>query len=346
MEVFSTNQDRTDLYRDSRQTDSVLRVSDLSVNYRLGAARESNVLRQVSLTVGSGEIVGLLGESGSGKTTTALALVALLPSSARMVAGSIEFQGDNLQKLDTRRLREIRGAEISTIYQDSLVLNPVMRAGDQVVEVLRAHRSMTSAEMRDEVCAMFAQLGLENSDRIFRAYPHQLSGGQRRRVAIAQALICKPHLVIADEPTAWLDSNTSATILAVFERLRALYNMSFLLISHDPDTLSLADRITVMYAGQIIESGERSEVLAHPKHPYTVALLQCTHGGRGPAYTRDPRRVPCIPGHAPDPSEISQGCSFASRCCDRMEVCDTRGPELLEIAGLGSVRCFKYGERS
>jgi oligopeptide/dipeptide ABC transporter ATP-binding protein len=347
MEVLNSNRERTDLYPNPREAGSnLLRVSNLSVNYRLDDVHESCVVKQVSFEVKSGEIVGLLGESGSGKTTTALALAALLPSSARMAEGSVEFQGNDLQKLDARRLRGIRGSEISTIYQDSLVLNPVMRAGDQVAEVLRAHRSMTSGEMRDEVCATLAALGLENCDRIFRAYPHQLSGGQRRRVAIAQALVCKPRLVIADEPTAWLDSNTSATILDVFEKLRALHDMAFLLISHDPETLALADRVMVMYAGQIVESGERSEVLTRPKHPYTVALLQCGQGNVGKASSRDERRLPCIPGHAPDPAEKSEGCSFSRRCCDRMEVCDRRSPELLKISGSQAVRCFKYGEQS
>lgn len=345
MEVLSANPYLAHLPCDVPTVSDVLRVHDLSINFRLKNGRESNVVKQVSFTIGKGEILGLLGESGSGKTTTALALASLLPSAARIVAGSVEFHGNNLYELEARRLREIRGAEISTIYQDSLVLNPVVRAGDQVVEVLRAHRHMAWAEMRDEVYATFATLGLNDCDRIFRAYPHQLSGGERRRVATAQALICQPQVVIADEPTAWLDSATTAATLAAFRRARDVNQTAFLLITHDPETLLQADRVMVMYAGQIVEYGSRVEVLSQPKHPYTAALLQCSDSGPanvGGVY----RRLPYIPGYAPDPAETLEGCSFASRCSDRVPICNSRSPQFVKISGSRSVRCFKYGGES
>jgi oligopeptide/dipeptide ABC transporter ATP-binding protein len=267
----------------------------------------------------------------------------MIPSNARIAAGAIEFIGRNLRGLDESELRQVRGSEISIIYQDSDVLNPVMRVGSQVMEVLRAHKPTNKAQMREEICSLFVTLGLKDCNRIYTAFPHQLSGGERRRVAIAQALICKPRLVIADEPTAWLDSGTAAEILAVFRNMRKMYDTAFLLISHDPETLIIADRVLVMYAGEIIESGPLSDVFVQPGHPYTAALLKC---GVQPNEPRKPgsrsRRLPCIPGHASDPSEILPGCAYSARCESRMQACDSRHPEPIEISAGRSARCFKY----
>jgi peptide/nickel transport system ATP-binding protein len=321
----------------------LLHVRDLNVKFRLDSERESVVLKQINFTIASGEIVGLLGESGSGKTTTALSLMQMLPSNARIAAGSIEFNGHSLRDLNEDQLRRVRGSEISIINQDSDVLNPVMRVGTQVMEVLRAHKPTSKAQMHEQICSLFSALGLNDYDRIYSAFPHQLSGGERRRVAIAQALICKPRLVIADEPTAWLDSGTAAEILAVLQNLREMYNTALLLISHDPETLTIANRILVMYAGEIIESGALPEVFVQPKHPYTTALLQCDvqpsememSGSRS-------RRLPCIPGHAPDPAEMLPGCAYSARCGRRIPACDSRHPDLIEISADRLVRCFNY----
>lgn len=342
MEVLEANRHGANVPHPSLSANSGLRVSNLSVSFHHNPEHESKVVRQVSFEIGPCEIVGLLGESGCGKTTTALGILHLLPPSAHMTAGSIDFHGTNLLTLSELRLREIRGSQISIIYQDSDVLNPVMRVGDQVMEVLRAHQNMTSIEMRGEVYSTFSAIGLDDCDRIFRAYPHQLSGGQRRRIAIAQALVCKPRLVIADEPTEWLDANTAAGLLALFVHLRDLYETSFLLISHAPDALLVADRVMVMYAGQIVESGARAEVLTQPKHPYTSALLQCSLHAAAAEVGTHRRRLPCIPGCAPDPAEVFAGCSFSSRCAERMDVCDLQQPEIVEISSTRTVRCFKY----
>lgn len=327
----------------SRAGTDLLSVRDLTVDFRLSYERESNVLKRVGFTIANAEIVGLLGESGCGKTTTALSLMQSLPAAARITAGAIHFNGHSLVALSEQKLREIRGSEISMIYQDSDVLNPVMRVGNQVMEVLRAHRSGKTAHMREEIYALFAALGLGDCDRIYRSFPHQLSGGQRRRVAIAQALICKPRLIIADEPTAWLDSETTGDILSVVRQLREMCDTAFLLISHDPDALAVADRILVMYAGEIVESGPRQEVFERPKHPYTSALLQCSmqrNIGRDFNVKRSP--LPCIPGHAPDPSELLSGCAFSSRCSCHMNVCDLKRPELYAVSQAQSVRCLQY----
>src|SRR5208282_1600102 len=324
MEVLTENQEPDNLSRLAlSEKNDLLCVRDLSVNFGLGSCREACILKLINFSVAPGEIVGLLGESGSGKTTTALALMRMLSPVARIAEGAIDFEGHSLLALDPRRLREIRGLEISIIYQDSDVLNPVMRVGDQVMEVLRAHKRSRSAQMRDEVHSLLGELGFTDCDRIFRAYPHQLSGGQRRRIAIAQALICRPRLVIADEPTAWLDSNTRGEILSLFGRFRHDYGTAFLLISHDPETLSPADRVLVMYAGEIVEGGPLNDLFTEPKHPYLRALLQCRPVTYGSSVSGDRRhRFPCIPGQAPDPLEASPGCCFSNRCADRMEKCD------------------------
>jgi oligopeptide/dipeptide ABC transporter ATP-binding protein len=351
MEVLNVNQERANLSRltYSAKVD-LLCVRDLSVDFRLDSGRAASILKQINFTIASGEIVGLLGESGSGKTTTALALMRMLPSAARIVSGTLDFVGRNLLTLDTRRLREIRGSDISIVYQDSDVLNPVMRVGDQVMEVLRAHKRSSASQMRDEVHSVLSAMGFEDCERIFHAYPHQLSGGQRRRIAIAQAVVCKPRLVIADEPTAWLDSKTAGEILSLFARLRDQHGTAFLLISHDPETLTLADRALVMYAGEIVESGPINNLFAEAKHPYLQALLRCrtfageSRGDESRISGGQRYRLPCIPGQAPDPSKKLSGCSFASRCSERMESCDTDQPPLIAISDARSVRCFLYGD--
>ena len=322
----------------------LLRVRDLTVHFS-DKGRKFAAVDRVSFAIASGEIVGLLGESGCGKTTVALSLLRLLPVAARLTCGSISFRDNDLSSLTEPQLREIRGAMVAIINQDSSVLNPIIRVGSQVSEVLRAHRSCTARQARAEAEALFAAIGLRDSDRIYNAYPHQLSGGQRQRIAITQALICKPQLVIADEPTASVDRNTGHEILDFMKRMQNSYGTSFLLISHDPNTISaVADRVLVMYAGQIVENGLLNDVYSRPLHPYTDALLQCAPrriARRDLAYGKG--RLPCIPGKAPDPLEAPLGCSFSTRCAHRIEICDARRPSPSEVSSERSVRCFHYG---
>lgn len=321
---------------------SFLTVEDLTVEYRVNS-RSFRAVDGVSFGIDAGEIVGLLGESGCGKTTTALSALRLLPGTARVVSGRWYFRGRDLLNLTEAQLREVRGAEVSVIFQDSSGLNPVMRTGTQVIEVLRAHRDLSLQEARRRAQSIFESLGLIEFDRISNAYPHQLSGGQRQRIAIAQALICQPSLVIADEPTAHVDVDTAAEILTCMKNMREKHRVSFILISHDPETLAgLADRIIVMYAGQVVEQGPAKDVLSNPLHPYTQALLQCTLDQ--PAANRairEKKRFPFIPGSTPDPFQILPGCRFSPRCAERMPICDS-DPALVEHAGRQWVRCFKY----
>jgi peptide/nickel transport system ATP-binding protein len=326
-----------------RTTEDLLQVRDLTVRF-CAEGREFTALDRISFDIAAGEIVGLLGESGCGKTTLGLSVLRLLPEAARATCNSIFFRGRDLCSLDEFRLRDVRGAEVAIIYQDSSVLNPVIRVGNQVTEVLRAHRTCTLRQAREEAEALFAAIGLRDVGRIYNAYPHQLSGGQRQRIAIAQALICKPHLVIADEPTASVDRNTACEIIDFMRRMNKSSGTSFLFISHDPATLAaIADRIMVMYAGQIVENGPLGDVYSQPLHPYAAALLQCAPQRITPRDLDYGKvRLPCIPGKSPNPLEVLPGCSFSSRCRDRMEICDLRSPEKVETSPCRSVCCFKY----
>lgn len=323
----------------------LLRVQNLAVRILLDATPEIRPLKEVTFQVQRGEIVGLLGESGAGKTTLALALMRLLPSSARVVQGSIEFAGHSLLSVGERELQKIRGAGISIIYQDSGVLNPVLRVGNHLVEVLRAHYKWPRRRYREKAIALLEDMELREVERIYAAYPHQLSGGQRQRIVIAQALACQPALVIADEPTASLDPETSLEIIELLGRLKERFQTAFLLISHDLAPLErLADRIMVMYAGRIVEQGSRDEILRQPLHPYTRALLACA---LPPCTANDSwvgkQPIPTIAGSPPDLMHTTLGCDFESRCPDRMGICSTRFPEEIQQSATHTVRCFKFG---
>jgi peptide/nickel transport system ATP-binding protein len=344
MEVVRSNPAST-TERQSSPYREVLEVRDLWVRFRMNDGHEFTVLDRISFDIARGEVVGLLGESGSGKTTLALSLLHLLPPAARLAGGSVRFHRRELLLLNEKQLRELRGAKISLVYQDSSVLNPVIKVGDQVAEVIRAHHRWPRLRIREVARAAFTAVGLGEGDRIYTSYPHQLSGGQRQRVMIAQALACKPELIIADEPTASLDPTIAAEIVNLVKHLRDSFDTSFLFITHDAATLArVADRVVVMYAGQIVEDGPVQEVLSQPQHPYTRALLGCTLQSPSVGATRNRElRLACIPGSPPDPMAPPLGCSFAERCKDRMELCDASKPQEFRSSPSRRVRCFKYG---
>ena len=304
-----------------------------------------HALDDVNLEIRAGEVLGILGESGCGKSTLANAVLKLLPRHARVKGGGILFHGRDLLRLTEPELRDIRGREISLVPQDpALSLNPVITVGTQIGEVLRAHLQTTAKERRDRVHELLREVGFDQPAAICNAYPHQLSGGQRQRIVIAQALACQPALIIADEPTSKLDPQLCAEIVDLLSRMRASHGTALLVISHDPALVAaLADRVALMYSGQIVEDGKCSEILRRPFHPYTQGLVQIARSAMTAGWSVK-RHLPGIEGEPPDPTAVPVGCRFEPRCADRMEMCGRRHPRAIVPEPMRSVSCFKYGD--
>jgi peptide/nickel transport system ATP-binding protein len=324
----------------------LLQVEGLTINYRSFLNLETPAAIGVTFAVRTGETLGLLGESGCGKTSTALALMRLLPRSARIARGRVFFRGQSILDLPERDLERMRGAQIAMIFQEpSIALNPIMRVGDQVAEVIRAHRSWNSRHCRAAALDVLSRVRLAETAGAYDAFPHELSGGQRQRILIALALACEPALVIADEPTTGLDAGTQSEILQLLVGLKQRLRTSFLFISHHPGVLAqMADRIAVMYAGKIVEEGSRNQVLQNPLHPFTRGLMQSMP--QIPRESVEAREKPLsqIAGNPPDMNCLPGGCSFAPRCPERRDACATLEPEMIPLADNRYVRCFLYGE--
>ncbi|MGH9550078.1 MAG: ABC transporter ATP-binding protein [Terriglobales bacterium] len=325
------------------QAPKLLRVCGLSVSYAARGHALTRVLRQLDLEVSAGEVIGILGESGCGKSTLALSILGLLAADAR-IDGSILFQNEELRDMPKARLRGIRGAKISLIHQEpGLALSPVMRVGDQISEVIAAHRRLSRKACKQEAESILREVHLAETERIYGSYPHQLSGGELHRVAIAQALACRPDLVIADEPTRSLDVTVQAEILALLRDLKQKFGTALIFITHNPALLiDLADRVGVMYAGRVVEQGSLSGVFGRPLHPYTRSLLELMPGSgrRGDSGARN--RLPVIPDGPPDLKEVTRGCAFEPRCSRRTEICRNEFPEELIPAADHRVSCFHH----
>ena len=285
----------------------------------------SRVVEQAGFSIQADEAVGLLGESGCGKSTLASALLRLLPAERAQVSGSVLWQGRDLMRLPERELRQVRGGEISLIHQEpALALNPVLRAGTQIAEVLRSHGRPAG---KDAVCDLLRETGFDDPQSVVHAYPHQLSGGQRQRVGIAQALSCRPRLVIADEPTSKLDASLQCELLELFAGLRRKLGIAFLLITHDPAVLAaMCSRALIMYAGRIVEQCSVARLLSAAAHPYSAALARLARQNAGAAGAR--QRFPEIA----NPGMLGAGCRFEPRCLDRMAVCATCAPPQTPLA--------------
>jgi peptide/nickel transport system ATP-binding protein len=325
---------------------SVLEIQNLHVSYFSREVRARPVLSGVSFDLMPGEILGVLGESGSGKSTLAASVLRLLPTNGQIGNGAVLFEGKNLLQANSEELQKIRGARIALIFQEpSLALHPTIRVGEQVRQVLAAHQSSNKNDLHQRTHEIFNQLFPQEADRILGSFPHQLSGGQRQRALIAQAIACNPALVIADEPTAALDPVTQMEILDVFHSLREKLGLSMIFITHNPALLSgFADRILILYAGQVVEWGPAETVLLSPKHPYTRALFESL-----PAISRESEKtrkinLPVIPGNSSPSSLPRKGCSFEPRCSVRMDVCRELEPALVKLGQRHVVSCFKYKE--
>jgi oligopeptide/dipeptide ABC transporter ATP-binding protein len=325
----------------------LLAVEELSVAF---AAKEGELtaVDRVSFAIAPGEVMALVGESGCGKSVTSLAIMGLLPKSAARVAhGAIRLRGGDGQVADLvtlpeKKLRTLRGDVMAMIFQEPMTsLNPLEKVGDQVAEALVMHRGVGWAAARRAAGELLGHVGLPDPEKKLIAYPHELSGGMRQRVMIAMALACRPRLLIADEPTTALDVTVQAQILDLMRQLRREYGMAILFITHDLGVVAeIADRVSVMYAGQIVETGSVRDVLQRPRHPYTRALM-----GALPRIDRRGGKLAAIPGLVPDLRNIPAGCRYHPRCAEaRAGSCDTTVPAF-EAAGAGiGVRCLRWRE--
>ncbi len=313
----------------------LLQISGLKTHF----FTETGVVRAVdgvSLSVGRASTVGLVGESGCGKSVTALSVLRLVPSPpGRIVEGSVRFRGRELLDLPEREMRGIRGNNISMIFQEPMTsLNPVFTIGNQIVEAIRLHQKLPVKEANGRVLELLQLVGIPSPQERVRDYPHQLSGGMRQRVMIAMALACRPDLLIADEPTTALDVTIQAQILELLRRLQAELNMSMLLITHDLGVIAdAAERVVVMYAGKVVEEAPCRELLHDAKHPYTKALIEClpeAGGKRG--------ELKVIPGRVPDLSDVPPGCAFHPRCGIAVDRCRSEVPEERQV-GVHLVAC-------
>ncbi|MEC0141100.1 ABC transporter ATP-binding protein [Paenibacillus macerans] len=298
----------------------------------------------VSFTVRKGETLGIVGESGCGKSITSLSIMQLLPKRVgRVAAGEIRFEGKNLLTASRREMRQIRGNRIAMIFQEPMTsLNPVFKVGKQVSEAARYHLKIGKQEARKRVVDMLAKVGIPRPEKIFDQYPHQLSGGMRQRVMIAMAMVCNPSLLIADEPTTALDVTIQAQILDLMRDLQSKEGTSIMMITHDLGVVAeMCDRVVIMYAGQVVEETDVKTLFREPRHPYTRGLLASL-----PQLAGDTDRLKSIPGQVPNPLEMPSGCRFAPRCPMRVERCEQSDPELKEVAPGHLCRCLLEQEAS
>ncbi|MEW5983929.1 MAG: ABC transporter ATP-binding protein [Acidobacteriota bacterium] len=320
----------------------MLQVADLVVEFDAGGGREAPVraVDGISFHVDRGETLGLVGESGCGKSAAALSIVGLVPPPGRVAGGSILFEARDLLDCGERELQKVRGARIGFVFQEPMAaLNPSFTIGDQIAEALAQHGVARGAQARQRVVDLLAAVRIPAPERCARSYAHHLSGGMRQRAVIAAAIACQPSLLVADEPTTALDMTTQAEVLDLLGDMRQDLGLALLLITHDLGIVAgLADRVAVMYAGQIVEVGPTRDVLRSPAHPYTRGLLASLPGARPGT------RLEAIPGVVPSPGSRPPGCTFASRCTERIDGCDVARPGL-RSAGAGHLgRCLLLRE--
>lgn len=318
--------------------DVLLRVSDLHAHLVLRSGRTViRAVNGVSLTLRRGETMAIIGESGCGKSMLCSAIMQILPKGARIMSGSIRLDGEELVNAGEARVRHLRGDRMSMILQDPLVaLDPLFRIGDQVAEPLRNHRALSRATIREKVVGLLRQMQISAPERRVTQYPHQLSGGMLQRVVGATAISCGPSLLIADEPTTALDPTVQAQFLDLLDDMRTAQGLSLIIVTHDLGVAArIADRIVVMYAGRVVESGPKREVLRSPAHPYTRALLDSVPGA-----ARRGDRLRTIEGQPPDLSVQAAGCAFAARCPSAMPRCRTEEPPEVALSDTRQSRCW------
>lgn len=311
---------------------SLLEVRDLHINFK-SSDSPVEVVSGLNFSIEESEVFGLAGESGCGKSITALSIMGILPKSA-FAAGEILFKGRDLLKLDEESKRRLRGSEISMVFQEPMTsLNPVLTVGYQIAEVLVTHKGMSKKDAMDKTVELLGSVRIPSPDIRAREYPHQMSGGMRQRVMIAMAIACNPSLLIADEPTTALDVTIQAQILELIQRLREEWGMSILFITHDLGVIAEnAARVAIMYAGKLVELADTTEIFNNPKHPYTIGLLESIPKGKG-------RPLKPISGTVPRPEEFPEGCRYAQRCGTARASCRKEDLPLIEVSRGHFVRC-------
>ena len=313
---------------------SLLNIKNLSINY---VTRENVIyaVNNVSFSIKEGKTMGLVGETGAGKTTTALGILGLIPNPpGKITGGEIVFEGRNLLNMSTKDIRKIRGNKISMIFQDPMTaLNPILRIGDQISEVIYQHGACSKVEAAKRSLKMLETVGIQPELSI--EYPHQFSGGMKQRVVIAMALACNPKLLIADEPTTALDVTIQAQVLEMMNDLKKQLKTSMLLITHDLGIVAeTCDEVAIMYAGEIVEYGTLEHIFRNAAHPYTIGLFESI-----PDLDNDVERLKPIPGLMPDPANLPEGCIFSERCAHADNVCFKTRPLMSEIESGHFIRC-------
>lgn len=317
-------------------TAKLLEVNELEVQFETEGGIVKSV-NNISFSVGRGETVAVVGESGCGKSVTSLSILGLISSPGKVTGGQIVFEDRNLLKLNKRQIRNIRGNEISMIFQEPMTsLNPVFTIGNQMSEVFRVHQNISKSEAKQKSIEMLNHVGIPNAEKVINNFPHQLSGGMRQRVMIAMALSCNPKLLIADEPTTALDVTIQAQILDLMKDLKNESNTGMILITHDLGVVAeMADRVVVMYAGEVVEEAPVKEIFKNPKHPYTQGLIDSI-----PQLEVQREFLESIRGSVPNPLEMPSGCAFHPRCPLATDHCKTSKPVLEQINEFHKRRCF------
>ncbi|MBA4222350.1 ABC transporter ATP-binding protein [Bosea vestrisii] len=317
--------------------ETVLSVQDLTVEFvtRRGTLR---ALDKISFDIARGEVLGVVGESGAGKSVTGSAIIGLIDPPGRIADGKVVLSGERVDHLPPEQMRRVRGKRIGMIFQDPLTsLNPLYRVGEQLVETIQTHTDLNAADARKRAIALLDEVGIPAPERRIDGYPHEFSGGMRQRVVIALALCAEPEFIIADEPTTALDVSVQAQIIGLIKRLCKERGTSVMLVTHDMGVIAeTADRVAVMYAGRVAEIGPVREVIKHPLHPYTQGLM-----GAIPSITGDAERLVQIPGSMPRLSSIPRGCAFNPRCSKVFDRCRIDRPELIDVGG-HQVACHLY----
>ncbi|MBM6616452.1 ABC transporter ATP-binding protein [Bacillus suaedaesalsae] len=321
----------------------VLEITGLRTSF-ITDAGEIPAVDGIDLYIEKGEIVGIVGESGCGKSVTSLSIMGLVPKPpGKVVDGEILFKGENLRTASEKRMCQIRGNDIAMIFQEPMTsLNPLFTIGDQLTEAIKLHQKMNKRALKERAVEMLKLVGLPRAEELMVNYPHQLSGGMRQRVMIAMAMACNPQLLIADEPTTALDVTIQAQILHLMKDLNNKTGTSIMLITHDLGVVAeVCDRVIVMYSGKIVEEADIKTIFKNPKHPYTMGLIKSV-----PDIREKKQRLYSIPGNVPRPGSIKHGCRFAARCEHAFDRCRIEDPELYTLKEKGhSVRCFLHDEK-